>query len=48
MPFTSHGRATSGEEGAVNKLFPVVLFMNNDVVIQFLKDMGLIRSDGFR
>jgi hypothetical protein len=43
VPPTSYGRAMLRADGAANKLFLAFLFAN-DVGVQFLKDVGLIRS----
>jgi transposase-like protein len=45
MPFaptSSFGRAALGDDGTANKLFLTYLFINMDIGIQFLRDMGLI------
>ena len=44
FPSTTFGRATLGASGVTNKLFLAFLFSNPDVGVQFLKDVGLIRS----
>ena len=43
VPRSSFGRASLGKDGE-NKLFLMYLFINMDLGIQFLKDVGLIRS----
>jgi hypothetical protein len=44
MPRTTYGRAALDGVGVPNKLFFAFLFSNTDVGVQFLKDVGLIRS----
>ena len=44
IPRSSFGRAPFGKDGDVNKLFLTYLFIDMDLGIQFLRDMGLIRS----
>jgi hypothetical protein len=44
VPPTTYGRATHGADGVANKLLLAFLFANNDVGVQFLRDVGLIRS----
>ena len=44
FPSTTFGRATLGANGVVNKLFLAFLFSDLDVGVQFLKDVGLIKS----
>ena len=41
---TTFGRATLRATGVPNKLFLAFLFSDPDVGVQFLKDVGLIRS----
>ena len=41
---TSYGRATLVEEEVANKLFVTFLFSDKNVGIQFLNDVGLLRS----
>jgi hypothetical protein len=41
---TSYGRNALGDDGVANKLFLTYLFGSKEVGIQFLKDVGLIRS----
>jgi len=43
-PNPSFGRSAFGPDGAVNRLFLMHLFLDFDTTIQFLKDIGLIRS----
>jgi len=43
---TTFGRATIGANGVPNKLFLAFLFSDPNVDVQFLKDVGLIRSSG--
>ena len=45
VPRSSFGRASLGEDGDPNKLFLTYLFSDMDHGIQFLKDVGLIRSN---
>ena len=44
VPKTSYGPALLGDDGEANKLFLKLLFSDTDLGIQFLKDMGLLRS----
>jgi len=44
VPRSSFGRYSLGEDGDANKLFLSYLFIDMDLGIQFLKDVGLIRS----
>jgi hypothetical protein len=44
VPSTSYGRASLGDDGEANKLFLTFLFSDTDLGIQFLKDVGLLRS----
>jgi hypothetical protein len=47
MPFvppSSFGRDSLGKDGDANKLFRTYPFIDIDLGIQFLKDVGLIRS----
>ena len=44
IPRTSFGRAKVGDDGNGNKIFLTYLFIAIDLGIQFLKDVGLIRS----
>jgi hypothetical protein len=44
VPATSYGHATLGEEERANKLFITFLFSKKNVGIEFLKDVGLLRS----
>ena len=44
VPKTSYGRASLGDDGEANKLFLTFLFSDTDLGIQFLKDVGLLRS----
>jgi hypothetical protein len=44
VPRSSFGRASLGEDGDANKLILTHLFIDMDLGIQFLKDVGLIRS----
>src|SRR5215470_9909810 len=44
VPPSSYGRATLGADGVANTLFLAFVFSNNDVGVQFLKDVGLLRS----
>ena len=41
---TTFGRVTLGAAGVFNKLFLAFLFRDHDVGVQFLKNVGLIRS----
>jgi hypothetical protein len=43
-PPSSFGRRSLGEDGDANKQFLSFLFINMDLGIQFLEDVGLIRS----
>jgi len=47
VPSTTFGRPTLGANGVANKLFLAFLFSKPDVGVQFLQDMGLIRSSIF-
>jgi hypothetical protein len=44
VPQKSYGRASLGDDGEVNKLFLTFIFSNADLGIQFMKDVGLLRS----
>jgi hypothetical protein len=44
VPRSSFGRASLGKDSDANKLFLMYLFSDMDLRIQFLKDVGLIRS----
>ena len=44
VPRTSYGRDSLGYRGDANKLFMTFLFCDRNIGIQFLKDVGLIRS----
>jgi hypothetical protein len=47
MPFvppSTFGRATLGDDDDANKLFLTYLFIDKELGIQFLKDVGLIRK----
>jgi hypothetical protein len=47
MPFaprSSFGRDALGDDSTANKLFLMYLFIDMDLAIQFLKDMGLLRT----
>jgi hypothetical protein len=44
VPRSSFGRASLGKDDGVNKLFLTYLFIDMDLGIQFLMDVGLIRS----
>ena len=44
VPATSFGRDSLGYPGDANKLFLTFLFCDRSMCIQFLKDVGLIRS----
>jgi len=44
VPSSTFERATLGANSVVNKLFLAFLFSDPDVGVQFLKDIGLIRS----
>ena len=44
VPRSSFGRSFLGKDGDVNKVFLTYLFIDMDLGIQFLKDVGLIRS----
>ena len=44
VPVTSFGRDSLGYPGDANKLFLAFLFGDRSIGIQFLKDVGLIRS----
>jgi len=44
VPKTSYGRASLGDDSEANKLFLTFLFSDMDLGIQFLKDVGLLRS----
>ena len=44
IPATSYGSATLGDVGVANKLLIAFFFSDPDVGMQFLKDVGLIRS----
>ena len=44
VPSATFGSATLGANGVANKLFLTFLFSNSEVGVQFLKDVGLIRS----
>jgi len=45
VPKSSHGRAMLWEDGAPNKIFLTYLLCDQAMAIQFLKDMGLLRSN---
>jgi hypothetical protein len=44
VPKTSYRRAWLGDDGEANKVFLTFLFSDTDLGIQFLKDVGLLRS----
>ena len=44
VPKTSYGRASLGDDGEANKLFLMFLSSDMDIGIQFLKEVGLLRS----
>jgi hypothetical protein len=44
VPTSSFGREMLGKDCDVNKLFLTYLFSDRDLGIQFLKDVGLVRS----
>jgi len=44
VPKTSYERTSLGDDGETKKLFLTFLFSDTDLVIQFLKDVGLLRS----
>ena len=44
VPKRSYRHSAVGINGYVNKVFLMFLFSDKDLGIQFLKDMGLIRS----
>jgi hypothetical protein len=44
VPAKTFRRATLGANGIANNLYLAFLFSDPDVSVQFLKDMGLIRS----
>jgi len=48
MPYVlkpSYGRASLGDDGKANKLFLTFLFSDEDLGIQVLKDVGLLRRE---
>jgi hypothetical protein len=44
VPATTYGRAALGKDGVANELFLTFLFSDKEVGVQFLKDVGLLRS----
>jgi hypothetical protein len=44
VPATTHGRAALGKDGVANELFLTFLVSDKEVGVQFLKDVGLLRS----
>jgi hypothetical protein len=44
VPETTYGRAALGKDVVANDLFLMFLFSDKEVGVQFLKDVGLLRS----
>ena len=44
VPRSSYGRGMLPENGGTNKIFRTFLFCNQATALQFLKDVGLLRS----
>jgi len=43
VPMSSYGRGMLREDGGTNKIFLTFLFCDQDISLQFLKDVGLLR-----
>jgi hypothetical protein len=44
VPAISYGRAALGKDGVANELFLTFLLSDKEVGVQFLKNVGLLRS----